>query len=85
MFQRRWFIAPTVLTNQDWQELQVPTLFLVGENDVTYSAEQAVQRLNRVAPQIKTGIVLEADHHLALVKPRWISDKALDYLRRERT
>jgi len=79
-FKRRKFIAPTVLTDQDLQKLQVPTLFLVGENDVTYSAHKAVRRLNTVAPHVKTLISPEADHHLAIVKPAWVSDNVLEFL-----
>jgi pimeloyl-ACP methyl ester carboxylesterase len=79
-FKRRKFIAPTVLTDQDWQKLQVPTLFLVGENDVTYSAHQAIRRLETVAPQVETSIAPEADHHLAIVKPDWVSDNVLKFL-----
>jgi len=44
-FKRRGFVAPTVLTNEDWQNLQVPSLFLVGENEVTYSAQKAIRHL----------------------------------------
>jgi pimeloyl-ACP methyl ester carboxylesterase len=79
-FKHRKFIAPTVLTDQDWQRLHVPTLFLVGENDVTYPAHEAVQRLTTVAPRIKTLITPNADHHLAIVKPEWVSNEVLKFL-----
>lgn len=79
-FKRRRFVPPTVPTDQNWQNLQVRTLFLVGENDVTYSAHKAVRRLNRVAPHVETAICPEADHHLALVKPEWVSNRVLEFL-----
>jgi pimeloyl-ACP methyl ester carboxylesterase len=79
-FKRRKFVIPTVLTDRDWRELCVPTLFLVGENDVTYSAQKAVCRLDRVAPNVKAIIASEADHHLALVRPDWTSNRVLDFL-----
>jgi pimeloyl-ACP methyl ester carboxylesterase len=74
-FKRRNFVAPTVLTDQDWQRLQVPTLFLVGENEVTYSAHKALRRLAMVAPHVVTAITPDADHHLTLVKPEWVSNQ----------
>jgi pimeloyl-ACP methyl ester carboxylesterase len=80
-FKRRRFVPPTVLTDQDWQKLRVPALFLVGENDVTYSAHKAAQRLNRVVPLVRTEIASGADHHLALVKPEWVSNNVLEFLR----
>lgn len=79
-FKRRRFVAPTVVTDQEWQKLQVSALFLFGENDVTYSANKAIQRLNRVAPHVTTATCLGADHHLALVKPEWVSEEVLEFL-----
>ena len=80
-FKRRKFIAPTVLTDQDWQKLQVPTLFLVGESEVTYPPHKAIRRLARVAPQVRTAITPDADHHLGIVKPEWVSHEVLKLLR----
>ncbi|MGH1417717.1 MAG: alpha/beta fold hydrolase [Hyphomicrobiaceae bacterium] len=78
-FKRRKFVPPTVLTDRDWNELNVPTLFLVGENELNYSATQAVQRLAAVAPTIDTSIAANADHYLTLAKPRWVTDQVLDF------
>ncbi len=55
-FVQRGFVRPTVLSDEDWQRLAVPTLFLVGRNDVSYSAERAVRLLAAVAPHVKTEI-----------------------------
>jgi pimeloyl-ACP methyl ester carboxylesterase len=79
-FKRRNFVRPTVLTDQDWQRLQAPTLFLVGENEVTYSAHKAVRRLATVAPHVKTALTPNADHHLAIVKPEWVNNEVLKFL-----
>jgi pimeloyl-ACP methyl ester carboxylesterase len=63
--KKREIVRPTVLSEEDWQRLAVPTLFLVGRNDVSYSAERAVKRLAAVAPHIKTAIT-DGDHHLTI-------------------
>ena len=34
--KKREVVRPTVLPDEDWQRLAVPTLFLVGRNDVSY-------------------------------------------------
>lgn len=80
-FKRRKFVAPTVLTDQEWQSLQVPTLFLVGENEVTYSAHKAIQRLATVAPHVITALAPNADHHLTIVKPEWVNNEVLRFLK----
>ena len=73
-------MPPTILTDQDWHTLNVPTLFLVGENELNYSATQAVQRLAAVAPTVNASVAAKADHYLTIVKPRWVADKVLKFL-----
>jgi pimeloyl-ACP methyl ester carboxylesterase len=70
----------TVLEDKAWQRLRVPTLFLVGENEKIYSAQKAVRRLNRVAPQIKTEIIPQAGHDLWMAQAELVTRKILDYL-----
>ena len=77
--KRREIVRPTVLSDEDWQQLAVPTLFLVGRSDVSYSAEGAVQRINTVAPQVKTNIT-DGDHHLTIVQPGWVIQQVLGFL-----
>jgi len=79
-FKRRTFLIPTVMADGDWQSLRVPTMFLVGENDVSYSARMAVRRLDRVAPNVTSRIAANADHHLTLCRPDWTSDRVLEFL-----
>ncbi len=79
-YKHRNFIRPTVLSDEDWHCIKVPILFLVGEDDVRYSAEEAIAKLHRVAPEFKTAIAPGADHHLTIVKPDWLIDKVLKFL-----
>ncbi|UCC17438.1 MAG: alpha/beta hydrolase [Dehalococcoidales bacterium] len=79
-FKRRGFINPTVLSDEDWRNLIAPTLFLTGENEVTYSAQKAIRHLNEVAPQVKTVITSDAGHDLAIVKPEWVNNEVLKFL-----
>ena len=79
-FKRRKFVPPTVLTDRDWQDLNVPTLFLVGENERTYSASQAVQRLAAVAPTVNASVAVKADHYVTVTKPKWVTGQILKFL-----
>ncbi|MEO1205256.1 MAG: alpha/beta hydrolase [Pseudomonadota bacterium] len=79
-FKRRKFVPPTVLTDREWNQLNVPTLFLVGENELTYSATKAVQRLAAVAPTVNASVAAEADHYLTLVRPKWVTRQILKFL-----
>ena len=69
-----------VIGDKALQSLRMPTLFMVGENEKIYSAQKAVRRLNRVAPQIKTEIIPQAGHDLWIVQAEIVTKKILDFL-----
>jgi pimeloyl-ACP methyl ester carboxylesterase len=69
-----------VISNRALHDLRVPTLFIVGENEKIYSAQKAVQRLNRVAPQIKTEIIPGAGHDLWMVQAEVVTSKIVAFM-----
>lgn len=71
---------PLVLADKEWQGIRVPCLFLAGENEKIYSAEAAVRRLHRVAPQVKAEIIPGAGHDLTVVYPDLVTGKVLEFL-----
>lgn len=71
---------PTVIDDAGWQAFRAPCLFMVGEHEKIYSAKKAVERLNRVAPQVKTEIIPGAGHDLTLVRPDLVIAKAVGFL-----
>jgi len=77
-FPRKWTVA-------QWNDLRVPTLFLVGEHEVIYPAEKALRRLRRVAPHVQAEIIPGAGHDLPFVQPDTVNRKILDFLRLEST
>ncbi len=75
-------VPPTVLKDEELASIKVPTLFLVGENEKLYSAQQAVQRLNEVAPQIETEIIPDCGHGLTIEQTEMVDKRILEFLRR---
>jgi len=73
-------VAASVLNDKSLSDFLVPCLVLIGENEKVYSALKAVQRLNRVAPQIKTEIINDAGHDAWVVKADVVTRKVLDFL-----
>jgi pimeloyl-ACP methyl ester carboxylesterase len=73
-------IPPSVLTDEEWQSITVPMLFLVGENEKIYSPERAIERLVRVAPQVQAEVIPGAGHDLSLVRARLVNQKVLEFL-----
>jgi len=80
-FKRRRSVIATILEDEELRSIQVPTLFLVGENERLYSAQEAVQRLNKVAPHIKTEIIPNAGHDLTFVQAEMVNSKVLEFLK----
>ncbi len=78
-------VPPTVLRDAELRDFKVPALFLVGENEKIYSAHKAVNRLNHVAPQIRTEIIPHAGHDLTFVQAEPVTKKILDFLKETET
>jgi pimeloyl-ACP methyl ester carboxylesterase len=74
-------VNTVVLTDEQWSSIKVPALFVVGRNEKIYSPIDAVERLNRVAPQIKTKIIPDAGHDLTLVQAKMVNQIILEFLK----
>ncbi len=79
-FKRHKFIAPTVLTDAKWARLAPPTLFVVGEDEATYSATRAVRRLAAVAPTVQTALIPRVGHDLLITEPDRVAREVLAFL-----
>ncbi|MBL7075200.1 alpha/beta hydrolase [candidate division KSB1 bacterium] len=80
-FKFKMPIHPTVLSDDELHGISIPTLFLVGENEVIYSAHEAIGRLNSVAPQIKTEIIPDAGHDLTIIQAELVNKKVIEFLK----
>ena len=80
-FKSRRMVNPTVLTDEELRSMNVPTLYLVGENEKIYSASKAIERLNEIAPQIKTEVIPNAGHDLTIVQAEMVNTKVLEFLK----
>jgi pimeloyl-ACP methyl ester carboxylesterase len=83
--QRHRVPMPRVLTDLEWGSLRPPVLFLAGENEVIYSAEKAVRRLKRVAPQVTAEMIPGAGHDLTFVQAPLVNERILRFLKEQRT
>jgi pimeloyl-ACP methyl ester carboxylesterase len=81
-FKPKRMVNPTVLRDEELQSIMVPTLYLVGANERIYSAQEAVERLNTVAPHIETEIIPRAGHDLTYVQAELVNGRILEFLGR---
>jgi len=80
-FKPKMLVSPTVLTDDELQSLKVPALYIIGENEKIYSAQEAIQRLKKVASHIKTEIIPNAGHDLTAVQAEMVNRKILEFLK----
>lgn len=80
-FKPKRMISPTVLQDNELQSIKVPTLYLVGENEKIYSAQKAIERLNNVAPHIRTNVIPNAGHDLWIAQANIVNSKVLEFLK----
>ncbi|HTP09454.1 MAG TPA: alpha/beta hydrolase, partial [Anaerolineae bacterium] len=79
-FARLPTVSATVLSDQALRDLKIPSLYLVGEHEKVYPAQKALERLNRVAPQIKTKLIPKAGHDLWIVQAELVTRTVIDFL-----
>ena len=80
-FQSKRMVDPTVLSDDELRGIKVPILFVVGENEKVFSAHEAIERLKRVAPQVKIELIPNAGHDLTIVQTDMVNKKVLEFLR----
>ncbi|MGD8834541.1 MAG: alpha/beta hydrolase [Desulfobacteraceae bacterium] len=73
-------LNPTVMTDDELNSISVPMLFLAGENEKIYSAKEAIQRLNQVAPHIQAQLVSDAGHDLTIVQSEVVNEAILEFI-----
>jgi len=70
----------SVLSNTELQNIKVPVLYLDGDKNKVLSPKRAVERLARLAPEIKTEIIPNSGHGLIFTHPDIVTAKILDFL-----
>ena len=78
-------VSPTVLKDKEFKNIKTPTLFLVGENEKLYSAQEAISRLGNIAPQIETDIISDSGHDLLFVQNELVVNKIIEFLKNPRS
>ena len=79
-FKKKKMVNPSVLTDEELQSIRVPTLFIVGENEKIYSPQEVLDRLNRVAPQIQTKLIMNAGHDLTMVQAETVNNLIIEFI-----
>lgn len=79
-FKFKMGVQPNMLTDVELNKLTMPVLYLIGEHDTVCNPKLAVERLNEVAPEIKTELVQDTGHDLMFTHTDRINKLMLDFL-----
>jgi pimeloyl-ACP methyl ester carboxylesterase len=74
-------LLPTVYSDEELSQLRVPTLFIVGEDEVIYREpiQNVLAKASRI-PDVTTATVPEAGHFLTIEQKERINELVLDFL-----
>jgi pimeloyl-ACP methyl ester carboxylesterase len=71
---------PTVFSDEELRMIQTPILLLIGDHEVIYKPERAIERATRLVPGLKAEIVTNANHNAQYTAPDFVNKKILDFL-----
>jgi pimeloyl-ACP methyl ester carboxylesterase len=71
---------PTVDTEKELKQIDVPTLLLIGAGEKIYNPKVAIERAERLMPNLTAEIVPNAGHTLIMEQPEIINARILDFL-----
>jgi pimeloyl-ACP methyl ester carboxylesterase len=73
-------VRPRVFRDDELRQLRVPTLLLIGDHEVIYPPERAIERATRLAPGLQSAIVPNANHCAHMTAPEAVNDKMIEFL-----
>lgn len=74
-------IFTNVFSDAELKSITVPTLFIVGENEVIYNPVAAIERVNQLIPNAETILVPHASHLVSMEQPELVNNRILKFFR----
>jgi len=73
-------IYPTVYTDEELKQINRPALLLIGAGDKIYNPKKAVDRAQRLMPDLTAEIIPKAGHLLIMDQPKIINARILEFV-----
>jgi pimeloyl-ACP methyl ester carboxylesterase len=71
---------PTVFADDDLRGLNAPTLLLVGEHEIFYQPQAALECAQRLLPHLEAEMLPHAGHALSIEQPAIVNGRLLQFL-----
>lgn len=73
-------IFTNVFSEVELSRINVPTLFIVGENEIIYDPVAAIKKVNQLIPNVETKLVPNAVHLVSMEQPALVNQHILEFL-----
>ncbi|MDE4907137.1 alpha/beta hydrolase [Methanogenium marinum] len=73
-------IFTNVFSEAELSRINVPTLFIVGENEIIYDPVAAIEKVNQLIPNVETKLVPNAGHLVSMEQPSLVNTHILPFL-----
>jgi pimeloyl-ACP methyl ester carboxylesterase len=74
---RHWF--PRVFTDEELRKVRTPILLLIGDCEVIYKPQKAIQRAKRLIPSLRAEIIPHANHIAEYTAHEAVNREILDF------
>jgi pimeloyl-ACP methyl ester carboxylesterase len=81
-FRMQGGVLPSVFSDEELRSLQVPTLLLIGQQEVLYDPEAALERARRLIPNFEGELLPRANHEMTVSKHEIVDRCVLEFLKR---
>jgi pimeloyl-ACP methyl ester carboxylesterase len=72
---------PDIFSDDVLHSLQVPTLLLIGQQEVIYNPVASVERARRLIPRIEADLVPNASHDMSAFQAKIVDERILKFLK----
>jgi pimeloyl-ACP methyl ester carboxylesterase len=76
-------VKPCVFRDDELRRIAAPTLLLIGDSEVIYDPQAALERAARLIPHIETGLIPGAGHDLMRDQPALVNGRILAFFSKD--
>jgi len=73
-------VFPIKFTDDELQQIKIPTLLLIGRKEVIFSASKAIDRATRLMKNIQAEMIPDAGHIPSMDQPEMVNERILNFL-----
>ena len=77
-------VWPTVYTDAELKQIELPALLLIGAGEKIYNPQKAIERAQRLMPDLTAEIIPNVCHTLNMEQPETINARILQFLNSNR-